>query len=167
MRPMNPRAPRAPASRGFTLIEILITLAILALLAGMAAPIGDLVVQRAKEQQLDRALRQIRDAIDAYKQASDEGRIRKSVGDSGYPKTLAGLVDGVADEKSPEHRKMYFLRRLPRDPFAADAALDAAATWARRSYESPPDDPREGKDVYDVHSRAAGVGLNGRPYRDW
>ncbi|MGH8688428.1 MAG: type II secretion system protein [Burkholderiales bacterium] len=167
MRRINLGLPRPPGSRGFTLIEILITLAIVALLAGMAAPIGDLIVQRAKEQQLDRALHQIRDGIDAYKQASDEGRIRISVGDSGYPKTLAELVDGVVDQKSPKHTKMYFLRELPRDPLATDPDLEAAATWAKRSYESPPDDPREGKDVYDVHSRSRGVGLNGRPYRDW
>lgn len=158
---------RSRENDGFTLLELLITVAIVALLATMAAPMGDLVAQRAKEQQLHRALRQIRDAIDAYKQASDEGRIGKTVGASGYPGTLDELVDGVVDQKSPQHRKIYFLRRLPRDPFAADPDLSAAATWGKRSYESPPDDPREGKDVYDVYSRAAGIGLNGRPYREW
>jgi len=159
------RFPTGP--RGFTLIELVITVAIVALLATAVLPVNELVVQRTQEQDLRRSLRQIREAIDAYKQASDEGRIRKSVGDSGYPKTLEALVDGVEDQKSPNKAKIYFLRRIPRDPFSTDPTLSAADTWGKRSYESPPDDPREGDDVFDVFSRAAGKGINGQPYRDW
>ena len=159
------RFPTGP--RGFTLIELVITVAIVALLATAVLPVNELVVQRTQEQDLRRSLRQLREAIDAYKQASDEGRIRKSVGDSGYPKTLEALVDGVEDQKSPNKAKIYFLRRIPRDPFSTDPTLSAADTWGKRSYESPPDDPREGDDVFDVFSRAAGKGINGQPYRDW
>jgi general secretion pathway protein G len=155
------------AARGFTLIELVITVAIVALLASVALPVSELAVQRTKEQELRRTLRQIREAIDAYKQASDEGRIRKSVGDSGYPKKLEELAEGVEDQKSPKKDKIYFLRRIPRDPFNADPTLSAAGTWGKRSYASPPDDPKEGDDVFDVFSIAQGKGINGQPYRDW
>jgi general secretion pathway protein G len=158
---------RAVAAQGFTLIELVITVAIVALLASVALPVSELAVQRTKEQELRRTLRQIREAIDVYKQASDEGRIRKSVGDSGYPKKLEDLAEGVDDQKSPKKEKIYFLRRIPRDPFNADPTLSAAATWGKRSYASPPDDPKEGEDVFDVFSLAQGKGINGQPYRDW
>jgi len=158
---------RAVAAQGFTLIELVITVAIVALLASVALPVSELAVQRTKEQELRRTLRQIRDAIDMYKQASDEGRIRKSIGDSGYPKKLEDLAEGVDDQKSPKKEKIYFLRRVPRDPFNADPTLSAAATWGKRSYASPPDDPKEGDDVFDVFSLTQGKGINGQPYRDW
>ena len=158
---------RAVAAQGFTLIELVITVAIVALLASVALPVSELAVQRTKEQELRRTLRQIREAIDVYKQASDEGRIRKSIGDSGYPKKLEELAEGVDDQKSPKKDKVYFLRRIPRDPLNGDPTLSAAATWGKRSYASPPDDPSEGDDVFDVFSLAAGKGIDGRPYRDW
>ncbi len=154
-------------ARGFTLIELVITVAIVALLASVALPVSELAVQRTKEQELRRTLRQIREAIDLYKQASDEGRIKKSIGDSGYPKKLEELAEGVDDQKSPKKAMIYFLRRIPRDPLNADPTLSAAASWGKRSYASPPDDPREGDDVFDVFSLAPGKGINGQPYRDW
>jgi general secretion pathway protein G len=153
--------------KGFTLIELVVTVAIVAVLASIALPFNELIVQRSKEQDLRRALREMRDAIDAYKQASDEGRLQKRVGDSGYPRKLEDLVAGVEDQKNPKKDKIYFLRRLPRDPFAFDPALGAAETWGKRSYASPPDDPREGDDVFDVFSLATGTGINGRPYKEW
>jgi len=158
---------RLSRGQGFTLIELVITVAIVALLASVALPVSELAVQRTKEQELRRTLRQVREAIDAYKQASDEGRIRKSVGDSGYPKKLEDLAEGVEDQKSPKKDKIYFLRRIPRDPLNADPTLSAAGTWGKRSYASPPDDPKEGDDVFDVFSIAQGKGINGQPYRDW
>ncbi len=158
---------RLSRGQGFTLIELVITVAIVALLASVALPVSELAVQRTKEQELRRTLRQVREAIDAYKQASDEGRIRKSVGDSGYPKKLEDLAEGVEDQKSPKKDKIYFLRRIPRDPLNTDPTLSAAGTWGKRSYASPPDDPKEGDDVFDVFSIAQGKGINGQPYRDW
>jgi general secretion pathway protein G len=163
---MRSRAVRSLAARGFTLIELVIAVAIVAILASAVLPLNELVVQRAKEQDLRRALRDIRTAIDAYKQASDEGRIPKRVGESGYPKKLEDLVQGVEDEKNPKKERIYFLRRLPRDPFAPNE-LSAGESWGKRSYASPPDDPREGEDVFDVYTLAAGKGINGRPYREW
>jgi len=151
---------------GFTLIELVITVAIVAILASAVVPLNELAVTRSKEQDLRRNLREIREALDAYKQAWDEGRIVKQSGESGYPKSLDVLMDGVEDVRNPKKAKMYFLRRLPRDPFA-DSSLSSGATWGKRSYASPPDDPKEGEDVFDVYSAAAGKGLNGRPYREW
>jgi general secretion pathway protein G len=153
--------------KGFTLIELVVTVAIVAVLASIALPFNELVVQRSKEQDLRRGLREMRDAIDAYKQASDEGRLQKRAGESGYPKKLEDLVAGVEDQKNPKKERIYFLRRLPRDPFAADPALGPGETWGKRSYASPPDDPREGEDVFDVFSLSTAVGINGRPYKEW
>jgi general secretion pathway protein G len=153
--------------RGFTLIELLVTVTIVSLLATMAMPVAELTVRRAKEQELRAALREIRGALDAYKRASDEGRIARSALSSGFPPTLDVLAEGAEDARSPDRRRIHFLRRVPRDPFAIDAELPAARSWGLRSYDSPPDDPREGRDVFDVHSLAPGNGLNGRPYREW
>ena len=151
---------------GFTLIELVITVAIVGILSSAAVPLVQLNVQRHKEQELRTALRQTREAIDAYKQAADDGRIEKKADASGYPPTLAVLVEGVEDIKKPDKPKIYFLRRMPRDPFAPDyVATDE--TFGKRSYESPPDDPRDGKDVFDIYSRAEGKGLNGIAYREW
>jgi general secretion pathway protein G len=151
---------------GFTLIELVITVAIVAILASAAVPLAQLAVQRGQEQELRSALRRIREAIDAYKQAADEGRIEKKADASGYPPALADLVNGVEDIKKPDKPKIYFLRRLPRDPFAADD-VKAEDTWGLRAYASPPDGPKEGDDVFDVYSLAEGEGLNGVPYRQW
>lgn len=155
------------AIRGFTFIEMVVTLAIMGLLAAVAMPMIELTVQRNREKELRGALMQIREALDAYKKHSDQGRIPLKIGESGYPKTLEELVEGVTDVKSPQRQKVFFLRRLPRDPMSPDVGLSAGDSWGKRSYSSPPDDPREGEDVFDVFSRSTAVGLNGIPYNQW
>lgn len=151
---------------GFTLLEMVITLAILGILATAVFPMGKLAIQRHKEQELRHALEQIRTAIDAYKQAVDEGRIIKSASDSGYPQTLEVLVEGVENAKDPNRGHLYFLRQIPRDPFASDS-INASSTWAKRSYASPPDQPTEGADVFDVHSKSNAIAINGSEYKTW
>jgi len=151
---------------GFTLIEMIVGLAILALLASVAVPFADIAIQRKKEEELRHALRAVRDAIDDYHRAVEDGRIAKTLGNSGYPRSLQALVDGVEDEKSPQKKKIYFLRRIPRDPFAVGEDK-AEKSWGLRSYASSADDPRSGDDVYDIYSRSDKVGLNGIPYRQW
>lgn len=153
--------------RGFTLIELLVTVTIVAILSVIALPMAELVVKRNQEQELRTALWQIRGAIDLYKQATDSGRIAKDVGESGYPHTLDDLAQGVDDIKDPKKAKIYFLRRLPRDPLVSDPGMSAAQTWGKRSYASPPDEPSEGEDVYDVYPLSNGTGLNGILYRQW
>jgi len=154
-------------SRGFTLIELVITVTIVGLLATAAMPLVELTVKRGKEAELRVNLREIRTALDAYKRAADQGHIEQEADMSGYPPSLEVLVEGVEDFTSPEHKRIYFLRRVPRDPFFPDNSARPEETWGLRSYASPPDDPRAGDDVYDVYSLATGTALDGSAYRAW
>ncbi|HEY1091088.1 MAG TPA: type II secretion system protein [Burkholderiaceae bacterium] len=151
---------------GFTLIEMLVVLAILGVLAAAARPLFELSNQRSQEFELRASLRALRGAIDAYKRAADEGRISKPADASGYPPELDALVRGVVDIRSPNAERIYFLRSLPRDPFA-DRTLPAAETWAVRAYDSPPENPQPGRDVFDVHSRSERRALDRSIYKDW
>lgn len=154
-------------ARGFSLIELVVTVAILGLLASIAVPFAQIVEQRKKEAELRDALRVIRTAIDNYKQAVTDKKILIGADASGYPPDLDVLAAGVVDATKPDDSRIYFLRRLPRDPFYPDQRVQPAATWGKRSYESPPDSPSEGRDVYDVYSLSEKKGLNGVPYREW
>jgi general secretion pathway protein G len=157
----------APRAAGFTLIELLVTLALVGLLAAIAVPMADVAARRGKEQELRESLRSIRRAIDAYKQAGDEGRIQRPADASGYPPSLRVLVDGVADLRDPASRPIRFLRSIPREPFSDPERHSAEASWGKRAYASPPEAPAEGRDVFDVYSRDPRTGLDGVPYRQW
>jgi general secretion pathway protein G len=159
--------------KGFSYVELMFAVAILALLAAAATPYLEKTIQRNKESQLRENLRDIRHAIDAYKTASDAGKIQKNVGDSGYPKSLDALVIGVPDQTDPQKKRLRFLRNLPADPMyigdarTAPAEINPKDTWGKRSYDSDADDPREGDDVFDVYSLNAQKGLNGIIYQQW
>jgi len=142
-------------------------LAIVGVLAAAAQPLSVWAYKRQRETELRAALRTVRGALDDYRLAVRESKVAAAVGDSGYPSELRVLVDGVpmvGDLKTA--KRIYFLRRLPRDPLA-DPALAAELSWGLRSYDSPASDPRPGKDVYDIYSRAEGRALDGTRYRDW
>jgi general secretion pathway protein G len=153
--------------RGFTLIEMLVTVSIVALLSTIAFPLLELTERRSNEHELRIALRQIRTALDNYKQAVDEGRVVEETKGSGYPPSLEVLVNGVNDAKSPSrNQKIYFLRRIPADPMLATPP-GAAPEWGLRSYASSATDPQPGADIFDVYSRSPATGLNGLAYKDW
>ena len=160
-------------TRGFSYIEMVFSVAMLALLAAVATPYLEKNIQRKKETELRQSLRQIRTAIDAYKAAADAGKIKRAVGDSGYPPNLQILAEGIEDITSPNKQKLYFIRRIPADPLfplnnqSANRAINPAETWGKRSYASDADYPREGADVYDVYSLSSDIAINGVAYSDW
>jgi general secretion pathway protein G len=157
----------APRRGGFSLVELMIVLAIMGILAALVLPVAQTTIQRNRERELSRVLFEIRHALDEYKRAADEGRIARRAGSSGYPASLEALVAGAVDLRDPRHAKVFFLRRVPRDPMQLDGSLAGDAGWGQRSYDSEADQPREGADVYDVYSLSKETGLNGVPYGKW
>jgi len=149
------------------MVEMLAVLVIVGVLASIGLPLADITHKRRQEEELRSALREIRSALDAYKKATEEGRIARIAGASGYPPNLDLLVTGVVNARSPSRERIYLLRRIPRDPFSTEVDRPASKTWGLRSYLSPPEDPREGDDVFDVYSLSTEAGMNGIPYRQW
>jgi general secretion pathway protein G len=155
------------ADAGFSFIELVISAAILGVLASVAMPLAENQIKRQKEHDLRVALQDIRHAVDAYKQATLNGNVAIQTGQSGYPPTLTELAAGSPDVQHPNGPLLYFLRRIPRDPFFPDTTTASIDTWGKRSFASPPDSPREGDDVFDVYSLSTQTGMNGVPYAQW
>ncbi len=154
--------------RGFSLIELMVVMLVLGVLASVALPLAEISATRRKEAELQRALWEIRDAIDGYKRAVETGVISPRPTPSGYPASLRVLVEGVAvSDARGGPSTLYFLRRIPPDPFSLVPEASPDQQWRLRSYQSSAERPRAGDDVYDVTSASDGVGLNGVPYRSW
>lgn len=152
-------------SRGFTFIELLVVTTILLILASAIMPLAKVTVQRHREAETRRYLREIRTAIDKYKDAVDNGLIGSidvKAGSEGYPPDLETLVEGVSVANDASGRKLKFLRKVPIDP------LTNSADWGMRSYQDKPDSTSwGGQNVYDVFTKARGTGLDGTKYSDW
>lgn len=152
---------------GYTLIEMVVVLAILGLLTALSMPVVDVVQQRERERELHRALWEIRDALDAWRRATESGALPESAGTAPFPPSLLALQQAHPDQR-PDRRgeTLRFLRKVPRDPFA-DPSLPAEQTWGLRGYQSEADAPKAGAEVFDVYSLSLKVGLNGVPLRSW
>jgi len=159
--------PAKTPSRGFTYIELMVAVAIMGVLALSALPLSDWLRQRGQESQLRDALRQIRSAIDSHRKAAEDGSIARRPGNASvYPANLLDLIKGI-EQTGDKQGKVYFLRRIPRDPFFPDPHVPAELTWGLRSSDSPPDRPAPGRDVFDVYSLSPRQALDGTYYRSW
>lgn len=152
-------------SRGYTFIELLVATAVIMILASAALPLARVSMQRQREVELKRTLREMRDAIDRFKDAADQGIIAATelqVGSENYPASLEQLVEGVTRNNDATGTKWKFLRRIPIDP------ITGRADWGLRSLQDQPDTRSwGGQNVFDVYSKATGTGLDGSSYRDW
>lgn len=150
---------------GYTFVELLIVVMLLSILAAAAMPLVRVTVRRQKEAELRHALREVRTAIDRYKDASDRGMIggpNQRLGSEGYPPDLKTLVEGVAATGDASGRRLKFLRRVPLDP------IMNSTDWGLRSYQDSHNSMSwGGQNVYDIYSKASGRGLDGIPYRQW
>ena len=151
--------PRGQA--GLTLVELIFTVAIVCILSLAALPLARVTIQREKEVELRRNLREIRDAIDRYKDAADRGFIEMKFGSDGYPPDMQTLVKGVTQLNAVD-KKLRFLRRIPRDP------MTGSTEWGLRSSQDSPDSSSYGgQNVYDIFSKSSGTALDGSKYTEW
>jgi len=151
--------------RGFTFIELVIVTTILLILASTVMPLAQVTSQRQREAELRRSLREMRTALDRFKDAVDQGLIPTTElepANEGYPPDLETLVEGVSAANDASGRKLKFLRRVPVDPMTKDT------DWGLRSYQDDPDSTSWGRqNVFDVYTKSEGVALDGTKYRDW
>lgn len=150
------------SQQGLTLVELIVAAALLAILSLLAMPLARVQLKRERERELRQALREMRTAIDRYKEASDRGLIPVELDTEGYPPDLEVLVEGVPLANSPEGKRLKFLRRIPRDP------MTNSTDWGLRSYQDPPDSTGfGGQNVFDVYSTSQGTALDGSTYSEW
>ena len=151
--------------RGFSFVELLVVTTIILILASAVQPLAKVTIQRTREAELRRVLREMRTAIDKFKDAADAGMIPTTelkTNSEGYPPDLETLVDGVSVANDASGRKLKFLRKIPLDPLTGDSE------WGLRAYQDKPDSTSwGGQNVYDVYSKSQGTGLDGTKYRDW
>jgi general secretion pathway protein G len=156
---------RRSSSNGFTFVELVVATAVMMILASAALPLARVSMRRTKEMELHRNLREIRAAIDKFKDNADIGKIAQSelqFGSDNYPPSLDVLVNGVAVANDATGKKMKFLRRIPIDP------ITGTTDWGLRAYQDAPDAKVwGGSSVFDVYSKAEGIGLDGTKYRTW
>jgi len=152
-------------ARGFTFVELLVVMTIVLILASAVQPLAKVTIQRTREAELRRVLRDMRTAIDKFKDAADAGQIPSTelkANSEGYPPDLQTLVDGVSVVNDASGRKLKFLRRIPSDPTVGESE------WGLRAYQDKPDSTTwGGQNVYDVYSKNQGTALDGTKYRDW
>ena len=152
----------ARRERGLTLIELIVASAILAILASVALPLARVQLRRGQERELRLALREMRAAIDRYKDAADQGLIQVELGTEGYPPDLETMAEGVPLLNSPDEKKLRVLRRIPRDP------MTNSTDWGLRAYQDEPDSfSWGGENVFDVYTKSEATALDGTPYKDW
>jgi general secretion pathway protein G len=153
------------SQRGFTFVEIVVVVAILGIMAAAAMPLARVTSQRQKEAELRRSLREVRTAIDKFKDAVDSGLIATTElkpGSEGYPPDLETLVDGVPAANDASGRKLKYLRRIPIDP------MTNGTEWGLRSYQDKPDSTSwGGQNVFDVYTTSGATALDGTKYKDW
>ena len=150
-------------ARGFTLIELIVTVMIVGILAGMAVPLARNEIKREKEKALREELREIRLAIDKFKDFSDRGMIQVKLGTEGYPESLKVLVEGVPlTGAAGADKKLKLLRKIPEDP------MTNSVEWGLRSYQDDPKAESWGsQNVFDVYTKSAGIALDGTKYKEW
>jgi general secretion pathway protein G len=153
------------SARGYTFVELLVVTTIIIILASAVMPLARVTARRQREAELRRSLREMRTAIDKFKDAVDQGLIPSTEvtpGSEGYPETLQKLVDGVSAAGDASGRKLKFLRRIPIDP------MTGKTEWGMRAYQDKPDTTSwGGQNVFDVYSKSEGQALDGTKYRDW